>query len=108
MRSNRGAARAAVVLGALAVLAIPIAVLVPRFSSVSLLHALYVAVPIAGVLAIVAFLASRRARFVAARSVGPRSAGPVRTGRLLAWAGLYAAVTGGLALGVYGALIWAQ
>jgi hypothetical protein len=108
MSSNKRAARAAVLLGALAVLAIPAAVLAPPVSRVSLLHALYVGVPVAAGLGILAFLASRRARFVAARSVDPHSAGPVRTARLFAWAGLYAGITGGLALGVYAALVWAQ
>src|SRR4051812_40320748 len=108
MSSNRRAARAAVVLGALAILAIPAAVLAPQVSSASLLHAVYVGVPVAGCLGILAFLASRRARFLAARSVDPQSAGPVRTARLFAWAGLYAGITGGLALGVYAALVWAQ
>jgi hypothetical protein len=32
----------------------------------------------------------------------------VRTARIVAWAGLYAGITGGLALGVYAALVWAQ
>jgi hypothetical protein len=96
-------------LGALAVLAIPVAVLVSRsLASLTLLRALYIGVPVSAGLGILAFLASRRARFVAARSVDPRSAGPLRTARLLAWAGLYAGITGALALGVYGALVWAQ
>jgi hypothetical protein len=108
MSSSRRAARVGIVLGALAVLAIPVAILVPRFSEISLLGALYVGVPVAFGLGVLSWLAARRARFYAARSVEPRSAGPVRTARILAWAGLYAGVTGGLALGVYGALIWAQ
>jgi hypothetical protein len=109
MSSNKRAARAAVLLGALAVLAIPVAVLLSRsLASVSLLRSLYVGVPVSVGLGILSFLALRRARFVAARSVDPRTAGPLRTARVLAWAGLYAGVTGALALGVYGALIWAQ
>jgi hypothetical protein len=108
MSSNKRAARAAVVLGALAVLAIPAALLAPQISRVSLLHALYTGVPVAAGLALLALVASRRARFLAARSVDPQSAGPVRTARLFAWAGLYAGVTGGLALAVYAALVWAQ
>jgi membrane protease YdiL (CAAX protease family) len=108
MSSNKRSARAAGVLGALAVLAIPLAALAPKVSSVSLLHALYAGVPVAAVLALLAVYASRRARFLAARSVDPQSAGPVRTARLFAWAGLYAGITGGLALGVYAALVWAQ
>ena len=108
MSSSRRAARVGILLGALAVLAIPVAILAPRLSSISLLHALYVGVPVAFGLGAISWLAARRARFFAARSIDPRSAGPVRTARLFAWAGLYAGVTGGLALGVYGALIWAQ
>jgi hypothetical protein len=108
MSSNKRAARVAVLLGALAVLAIPAAVLAPKVSRASLLHALYVGVPVAAGLGILAFLASRRARFLAARSIDPQAAGPVRTARLVAWAGLYAGITGGLALGVYAALVWAQ
>jgi hypothetical protein len=108
MSSNKRAARAAVLIGALAVLAIPGAVVAPRVSRVSLLHALYVGVPVAAALGILAFLASRRARFVAARSIDPQSAGPVRTARVFAWAGLYSGITGGLALAVYAALVWAQ
>jgi hypothetical protein len=108
MSSSKRAARVGILLGALAVLSIPAAVLAPRVSSISLLHALYVGVPVAFGLGVISWLASRRARFFAARSVDPRSAGPIRTARLLAWAGLYAGVTGGLALVVYGALVWAQ
>ena len=108
MSSSRRAARVGILLGALAVLAIPAAILAPRLSSVSLLHALYVGVPVAFGLGVISWLASRRARFFAARSIDPRTAGPVRTARLVAWAGLYAGITGALALGVYGALVWAQ
>src|SRR4051794_29516668 len=99
MSSNRRSARVAVLLGALAVLAIPVAVLLARsLSSVSLMPALYVGAPVALALGLLSFLLARRARFVAARSVDPRAAGPVRTARFLAWAGLYAGVTGVLAL----------
>jgi|SRR4030081_2373481 hypothetical protein len=109
MSSNKRAARAAVLFGALAVLAIPAAVLLAQsLASITLLRAVYVGVPVSAALGILSFLASRRARFVAARSVDPRSAGPVRVARFFAWAGLYAGVTGALALGVYRALVWAQ
>jgi hypothetical protein len=102
MRSSRTSARVAVFFGALAVLAIPAGVVAARLlKGVVLLHALYVAVPVAGLLALVALAAARKTRVARARSVwGERSRWP----SLLAWAGAYAAVTGGLVLAVYGAL----
>jgi hypothetical protein len=108
MSSSRRAARAAGVFGALAVLAIPVAVLGSRrLNGVTLLHALYVAVPVACLLGLVAVASVRRSRFSAARSVRP-DAGPGRLARSLAWTGLYVGITGALALAVYGALRWAQ
>jgi hypothetical protein len=111
MSSNRPrrAARAAVVLGALALLAIPAAVVAAQvLSKVELLRALTVAVPAALVCATAAGALARRARLAQARSVDPRGATSVRRARILAWAGLYAAVTGGLALAVYGVLRLAE
>jgi hypothetical protein len=106
--SNRGT-RAAVVLGALAVLAIPAAVIASRkLSGVTLLHALYVGVPVACVLGLLAVASIRRGRFAAERSVRPDARGPGRLARGLAWLGLYVGVTAALALAVYGALRWAQ
>jgi hypothetical protein len=97
------------VLGVLAVLAIPAGVAASWLSApLGLLEALYVTVPLACALALAAWVAARRARFALARSVVPAGAGTVRAGRVLAWAGLYAGVTGALALAVYGALRWAQ
>jgi hypothetical protein len=106
MRSSRAAARTAVFFGVLAILAIPAAVVAAQFlNGIALLHALYVGVPAACALALVAVVCARRARFTAARSV---RGGSVRAARLVAWAGLYAGITGALALAVYGALRWAQ
>jgi hypothetical protein len=96
------------VLGVLAVLAIPAGVVAAQATSLRLLETLYVVVPVAFVLGLAAVGASRRARFQAARSIVPRGRLGLRTARLLAWAGLYAGVTGGLALAVYGVLRWAQ
>src|SRR5947209_2276780 len=102
MSSSRGAARAAAVLGGIGVLAIPAAVLASHgLSGVSLLRTLYVAVPVAFVLGLVAVAISRRARFASARSVFADRLGPVRAARVLAWLGVYAGVTGALALAVY-------
>jgi hypothetical protein len=105
MRSNRGAARAAVVLGALAVLAIPAGVLAAQLSSqLRLLETLYAVVAAAIVLGLLALYAARRARLKAARTLS----GGVGFARVAAWAGAYAGVTGALALAVYGILRWAQ
>ena len=109
MRSSSAPARVALVLGALAVLAIPAAVAAAQFlSGIPLLHALYVAVPVALVLGLLAVWASRRARLALSRSLHPERRKLVRTARVFAWAGVYAGVTGALALGVYGVLRWAQ
>ena|SRR5579885_3015453 len=109
MRSSRLPARAAVLLGALAVVAIPGGVLAARSSGrLRLLETLYVVVPVAVLLGLVALGASRRARYNATRSLSERGRGPLRLARAAAWAGLYAGLTGALALGVYGALRWAS
>jgi len=72
---------------------------------VELIQSLYVAVPLAAVFALTALSAARRARSARARSV---YAGSSRWGARLAWAGLYCAVTGALALAIYGGLRAAQ
>jgi hypothetical protein len=106
MSSSKGANRAAVVLGALAVLAIPAALAVQRWAGgITLLRSLYIGVPAAFVLALAAISASRRARYARARSVRPSGG---RWGTFLAWAGLYAAAVGGIALAVYAVLRAAQ
>jgi hypothetical protein len=109
MPSSRRAARAAALLGALAVLAVPAAVFASRrLSGLTLLHALYIAVPASCVLGLLAVAFTRRARLAATRSVRPKETGPGLVARSLAWAGLYVGVTAALALAVYGALRWAQ
>ena len=107
MRSNRGAARAAVVLGALAVLTIPAGVVAAQLSAqLRLLETLYVVVAVAVVLGLAALYAARRARLNAARTLS--AAGGVGLARVVAWSGAYAGITGALALAVYGILRWAQ
>ncbi len=107
--SSKTAARAALVLGALGVLTVPAAVAAAqKLSGVGLLQALYVGAPVSVGFGVLAYFASRRSRLVASRSITPGSAGPVRSGRIAAWAGLYVGVTTALALGVYGVLVWAQ
>jgi len=106
MSSSKRASRAfAAVFGLLAVLASPAAVLASQqLKGVPLIRALYFSVPGAAVLALIAVSFARRARFAHARSVYADARRAPRIARFLAWAGLYAAVTGALALGVYGAL----
>ena len=109
MTSNRAAGRAAILLGALAIAAIPVGVVAAQMSSrLRLLETLYVVVPVAFVLGVLAVGASRRARFELERRVRPGGRGLVRAARVVAWIGIYVAVTGALALGVYGLLRFAQ
>ncbi len=106
--ASRAGAGLAALLGALALLALPVAVVAAQFTSLELLQTLYVVVPIDVALAFGALGAQRRARFDRARRVRPGSAALLRTARVLAYLGAYAAITGALALGVYGILRWAQ
>ena len=91
-------------------LAIPAAVVAAQvLNGVVLLRALYVGVAGgASCSRSIALLLARRARLAQARQRRRRGAGAVGTARILAWAGLYAGVTGALALGVYGVLRLAQ
>ena len=106
MSSSNGATRAAGIFGVLAVLVIPAGVAASRFvSGVALLESLYYTVPASFVLALVALSANRRGRFARARSIRPEGG---RLSSFFAWAGLYVAVIGAVALAVYGALRAAQ
>jgi hypothetical protein len=105
MSSSRPAAFFAALLGLIAVLAIPAAVLAAAYRDrVTLLQAVYVAVPVAFVAALCALAVYRRARARLDRSVRRGGAGAVRTARFLAFTGLYLSVTGALAIGFYGVL----
>jgi uncharacterized membrane protein YfcA len=109
MTSSRPTARTAILCGALAVAAIPIGVVAAQASPrLRLLETLYVVVPVALVFGVLAVASARRARFALERSVRPEPRGAVRMARVLAWCGLYAGVTGALALAVYGLLRFAQ
>jgi hypothetical protein len=104
--SRAGRGRAAAFFGALAVLTIPVDVAVAQYvNGVELIRSLYVAVPVSAVFALTALTAARRARLARARSVYE---GNGRWGARLAWAGFYCAVTGGIALAIYGGLRAAQ
>src|SRR5262245_59664360 len=104
MSSSRPAAFFAALLGLIAVLAIPAALAAAYTDRVTLLEAVYVAVPVAFVAALCALAAYRRARTKLDRSVKRAGSGAVRTARFLAFTGLYLALTGALALGFYGVL----
>ena len=105
MSSSRTTASVGAVLGALAVLAIPAAVGAAALTSrVTLLRSLYASVPAAFVLGLASVGAYRRARSRLQRSVRRSGRRVVAAARLLAFAGLYVAVTGALALGFYGLL----
>jgi ABC-type transport system involved in cytochrome c biogenesis permease subunit len=109
MRSSSRSAGLAAVLGVLAILVLPVSVVAAQISSqLDLLHTLYVTVPVDLALALAAVGLARRARLERARQVSPRGVKLGRLARVLAYVGLYAAVTGALALGVYGILRWAQ
>jgi hypothetical protein len=109
MPSSSRAASAATVFGVLAIAAVPCGVVAAQYlESVALLQSLYVTVPIAIVLGLIAVLVARRARRQLSRSVFGGSRSFTRLAQLLAWAGLWIGVTGGVALAVYGALRWAQ
>jgi hypothetical protein len=102
LRRRNPAAGFSVVLGVLAVLAIPVAILVTDVrNDLRLLHA-GVAVPVAAILGIVAIRLARRARTRVERTLG-RAGGAVsaRLGRIFGWLGLYLALIGAIALGFY-------
>jgi hypothetical protein len=104
--SRRRAGRAAIFFGLLAVLAIPVDIVIAQYlKGVKLLESLYIAVPVAAGLALIALAAARHARYVQARSVYDEGG---RWPTRFAWAGIYAAATGGIALAVYGGLRAAQ
>ena len=100
--SSRASGWLSLVLGLIAVAALPAAIAVSnRTDRYSLLEAGF-AVPPAGLFALLAILLGRRGRRRQALSLNPvRGVRPARVGRLLGWLGLYLAATGALALGVY-------
>jgi hypothetical protein len=106
MSSSRFAARLAVVLGVLAALAVPGAIVAAQeLTGVTLLHALYIGTPVSVALGLLALLASRRARLAATRSVRPAASSTLRAVRITAWTGLYVGLVAALALGFYGVLV---
>jgi hypothetical protein len=88
--------------GLLAVAAIPVGILITNYrNDLRLIHAGY-AVPVAAILGFVAIRLARRARRRLERTVG-RAGGamPARLGRIFGWLGLYFALIGAIALAFY-------
>ena len=98
--------RLALTLGLIALAAIPVGVLAAQFlKGLELVPAVEVAVPVAFVAGLGAVSAARRARFRLDQTVRRTGAKAVRIARFVAWAGLYVACSGGIALGFYGLLV---
>jgi hypothetical protein len=105
--SSSRPAGAAILLGILAVLAIPAGVAASKMlKAATLIECVTVAVPVAFVLGLAAMSAARRARYRLDRSVFRNGARLVRVARFFAWTGLYASFVGAIALAVYAALRW--
>ena len=104
-----GAALVAIFFGLAGIAAIPVGALVAQLSNpIGLIQSLYASVPGGAVLGIVAWSAARRSRYALDRSVTRGGIGLVRVARVFAWAALYLAFIGGIALGVYAALHYRQ
>jgi hypothetical protein len=91
-----------VVVGVLAVAAIPVGILITNYrNDLRLIHAGW-AVPVAAVLGLVAVRLARRARRRLERTVGrAKGRSPARLGRILGWLGLYLSLIGAIALAFY-------
>jgi hypothetical protein len=112
-RSNNGgpprpaSARLSVLVGLLAVAALPAAIVATRFSRrYELLHA-SAAIPVAALLAILAILLARRARSRLAPTLGhARGTRTARAGRLLGLLGFLLALTAAGSVAVYALLAY--
>ena len=103
--SGAGAAWGALLAGLASVLALPIAIYLTRYSdSYELVHA-GVAIPVAGALGLVARSLGRRALRSDVLGIRrPPRSGLARTGRILGIVGICLALSGLVALGMYGLL----
>ena len=108
-RTQNKSAGAAVLVGLLAILAVPAGVAASRvLEEVRLVEGIEIAVGVGFVLALLAIVLARRARLNLERRVFPTGGRTVRTGRFLAWTAMYIVVTAALALAFYGALRWGE
>jgi hypothetical protein len=105
MTSTR-TAWAAVVLGLLALAAVPAGTLAAgRVVSVDLVRATAAAVGACFLFGLAGVSASRRARFRIERSLSRSGERTLRVGRFLVFAGLYVGLIGAIALGFYGVVL---
>jgi uncharacterized ion transporter superfamily protein YfcC len=103
--SSSSPVRLATILGIVAFFATPIGVIYAQeIGGITLLQGTEGGVAIAVVCALASVAFVRRARFRLAWSVREENLRAARMAALLAWAGVYAAVTGGIALGAYALL----
>jgi len=105
-RARNLRAAASVVVGLLAVAAVPAGVALARYSEeVTLVRSGIVSVPVGVLLGLYAIVLARRGRETVERTLGrSRGRGAARAGRALGLAGLCVSITAGLALGFYGLL----
>jgi hypothetical protein len=91
-----------VILGVLAVLAIPVAIYVTdQRNDLRLIHA-GASVPVAFVLGFAAIRLAKRARTRLERTLGrARGQAPARLGRIFGWLGVYLSLIGAISLAVY-------
>src|SRR5438128_9764481 len=104
LRARNPRATAALVVGLLALLAVPAGVLVARYSTrVTLIRSGFGSAPAGALLGLYAIVLARRGRETVQRTLG-RAGGErtARAGRVLGVAGLCLAITAGMALGFYG------
>jgi hypothetical protein len=99
-------ATASVLVGLLALAAVPAGVVLSGYSAqVTLINSAFVSVPVAILLGLYAIVLARRGRETVERTLGRSGGGlAVRFGRVLGVAGLCVGVTAGMALGFYGLL----
>jgi uncharacterized protein YacL len=98
---------ASVVLGLVALAAVPVAAALSErgIVSVDLVRAIVAAVVVSIVFGLAGISTSRRARFRIERSLRRRGERTVRVGRFLVLAGLYVGFVGAIALGFYGVVL---
>jgi hypothetical protein len=104
-RTGNPAAFASVLVGLVAVLAMPAAYVIQYYSQTVTLLQSTVSAAFATVLGLWAILLARRGGWTVARTIGRSGgAGAAKTGKLLGWLAFCAGISAGLAVGFYGLL----
>jgi uncharacterized protein YacL len=98
---------ASVILGFVALAAVPVAAVLSErgIVDVDLVRAVVAAVCVSLVFGLAGISTSRRARFRIERSLRRRGERTLRVGRFLVFAGLYVGFVGAIALGFYGVVL---